>query len=138
MLDIESIISAAQTHGRDSEPDHEAGDLQDALRTAVSLMSETELKALYVGDVMETIADTADVELPATRPAGTAFAQLLLDMAERHGSFDDPDHEIGDLQDLLREAWRIMPQAQRRSLMANDAVVENLDEWGYESAPNPA
>ena len=29
---IERILSAAEVHGRDSEADHEVGDLQDALR----------------------------------------------------------------------------------------------------------
>ena len=36
------ILSTAQTHGEDSEPDHEVGDLQEALREAFVYLTEAE------------------------------------------------------------------------------------------------
>jgi len=36
---LQAILDAAQTHGSESEPDHEVGDLQDALQAAWDLMS---------------------------------------------------------------------------------------------------
>jgi hypothetical protein len=36
---IERIIAAAAEHGRQSEPDHEVGDLQQALRVAWELFT---------------------------------------------------------------------------------------------------
>lgn len=40
IVDIEDLISAAQEHGLQSEPDHEVGDLQEILRTAWELLPE--------------------------------------------------------------------------------------------------
>ena len=40
--DVETYIAAARTHGEDSEPDHEVGDLQDFLRVAFRLMTPTQ------------------------------------------------------------------------------------------------
>jgi hypothetical protein len=46
-LDIaERIIGSAEKHGKESEPDHEVGDLQDALRAAIELMTEGQLKEM--------------------------------------------------------------------------------------------
>lgn len=39
MLDIEFYIQTAETHGAESEPDHEVGDLQDFLRAAWELFT---------------------------------------------------------------------------------------------------
>ena len=36
---LESVLAAAKQHGKDSEPDHEVGDLQDCLRAAIACMS---------------------------------------------------------------------------------------------------
>lgn len=38
--DVETLIGAARTHGDDSDPDHEAGDLQDFLRAAFDHLDE--------------------------------------------------------------------------------------------------
>lgn len=37
---VETLIDAARAHGEESEPDHEAGDLQDFLRSAWRLMDD--------------------------------------------------------------------------------------------------
>lgn len=48
--------------------------------------------------------------------------ETLIEAAERHGAESDPDHEIGDLQDLLRAAWELMSQEQRRAFWAGSAA----------------
>jgi hypothetical protein len=46
MNGVEKLIEAAAAHGRDSEPDHEIGDLQDFLRLAWSLMTDEQCSSL--------------------------------------------------------------------------------------------
>ena len=38
----------------------------------------------------------------------------VLESARRHGEDSEPDHEVGDLQDALRIAWKALTLAQRR------------------------
>lgn len=40
------IVDHALKHGEDDDPDHEVGDLQQALRAALDIMTETQRKAL--------------------------------------------------------------------------------------------
>ena len=59
---------------------------------------------------------------------GTKAIRRLLDAAKTHGLHEDPEHEVGDLQDLLLAAWGLMSPEQRASLLASDearAVLEN-------------
>jgi hypothetical protein len=51
----------------------------------------------------------------------------FLGAARQHGADEDPDHEVGDLQDLLRAAWNLMSPDQRTALMRSDPVL-NLVE----------
>jgi len=50
----------------------------------------------------------------------------LLNAASNHGGESEPDHEIGDLQDVVASAWRIMSQKQRAQLLVD---CEELAEW---------
>jgi hypothetical protein len=52
----DKISEAATQHGMDDDPDHEVGDLQDALRDALSLMTPAQLKQLEAMSA-ERIAD---------------------------------------------------------------------------------
>jgi hypothetical protein len=42
----EKVIASAKQHGEDSEPDHEVGDLQQALQAAIDIMTETQRVSL--------------------------------------------------------------------------------------------
>lgn len=53
--------------------------------------------------------------------------EFYIHAAQTHGEDSDPDHEVGDLQDLLREAWRHMTAAQRASFVLSDAVAGVLE-----------
>lgn len=47
----------------------------------------------------------------------------LFEAACRHGEDSgEPDHEVGDLQDLLLAAWGVMTEAQRAALLASEAA----------------
>lgn len=58
-----------------------------------------------------------------------AILDKLLTAADNHGEDDDPDHTVGDLQDLLRRAWDILSVSQKRQLL-NSAEVEDLAMLG--------
>jgi hypothetical protein len=44
-------------------------------------------------------------------------------VAQQHGEDSEPDHEVGDLQDLLRAAWAMMTPEQQAALMQSDPVT---------------
>jgi hypothetical protein len=60
--------------------------------------------------------------------------QDLLDAAQRHGEESDPDHEVGDLQDILRDLWPKLSLRARREVCAAarerqpDSFVVEVDE----------
>jgi hypothetical protein len=45
-----------------------------------------------------------------------------IDLAKQHGEDSDPDHEVGDLQTFLREAWAILSPTQRVAFRSREAV----------------
>lgn len=49
--------------------------------------------------------------------------------AQRHGAeSDEPEHEVGDLQDMLRAAWALMSPEQRAE-WERSAAAEAMREW---------
>lgn len=52
---------------------------------------------------------------------------VLLAAAKQHGEDSDPDHEVGDLQDLLRPMWAILTPEQQRNFLASDEVAAVLE-----------
>jgi hypothetical protein len=58
--------------------------------------------------------------------SNNSVLEKLISAADNHGEDSgEPDHTVGDLQDMLREAWRLLPSAQRQEFLESDAV-ENL------------
>ena len=51
---------------------------------------------------------------------GLKDLETVFEMAKQHGEDSDPDHEVGDLQELLRQAWEIMSPEQRLKLLQSD------------------
>lgn len=47
-----------------------------------------------------------------------SFLEAVIDAAARHGAEGDPDHEVGDLQDLARDLWALLSTAQRTRFAA--------------------
>lgn len=94
---------------------------------------EAGLRTLVLGrlgdevDVPDEIADEtsdlmvryeeAGIELLSTTPL-----DRILAAAKAHGEDDDPDHEVGDLQEVLRAAWSRMTPEQRLMLTLSPEV----------------
>ncbi len=55
--------------------------------------------------------------------------ERLIQAAANHGGESGNDYEIGDLQDLLRLAWSIMPDESRHAFGANFEVEDLLENW---------
>ncbi len=51
-------------------------------------------------------------------PSPDPLLDALLTAAATHGRESDPDHEVGDLQDILRTAWAHLTPVQRRAVFA--------------------
>jgi hypothetical protein len=51
----------------------------------------------------------------------------LFESADNHGEDSEPDHTVGDLQDLLTTTWAILTPDQKRTLLQSDAVETLLD-----------
>lgn len=52
--------------------------------------------------------------------------ERIINAAQQHGENDNPDREVGDLQDVLRAAWACMSNEQRNQLMAAAETVNVL------------
>jgi len=61
--------------------------------------------------------------LPVTRTTGY---RVLWAAATNHGNESGLDHEVGDLQVCLREAWVLLTEAQRLTVMGE---VSDLARW---------
>lgn len=53
--------------------------------------------------------------------------EALLKIAKAHGEDSEPDHEVGDLQDLLRPMWALLTPEQRGAYLASEAVRDMLE-----------
>lgn len=60
------------------------------------------------------------------------FAARLRGCALHHGLADDPDHEVGDLQDLFSAAFRHLTPDGLRKFLAEPAAVDVLDGPEFE------
>ena len=49
--------------------------------------------------------------------------------AELHAANDDPEHQVGDLEDVLEAALEIMTPGQRQELVARIEHDDLLVEW---------
>lgn len=60
------------------------------------------------------------------KPADTTedLVERIVEAATLHGEESEPDHEVGDLQTALREAWKRMTPAQRSD------TITALELWG--------
>lgn len=81
--------------------------------------------------------------LPATEAAeiATAFekgaavtnpkdVEQYLVAAKQHGEDSEPDHEVGDLQEMLRAAFEIMDDKQKRAFAKHQKLEGLREGWG--------
>lgn len=62
--------------------------------------------------------------------SATSIIDDIIEAAANHGRDSEPDHEVGDLQDLLRVAWKIMTPQQRVRFWNDDTTNGIIKEWG--------
>ena len=53
--------------------------------------------------------------------------ERLIEAARRHGEDSEPDHEVGDLQDVLRAAWAELTPDQRRRVIRSPDVSNVIE-----------
>lgn len=58
--------------------------------------------------------------------------EKLILAAQHHGEDSEPDHEVGDLQELLRACWSTMTPKAKRAVFA--ACGDDMLEWLREDA----
>jgi hypothetical protein len=58
------------------------------------------------------------------------FLQAILTAAENHGKAGDPDHEVGDLQDLAWVLWNALPAACRDSIKESEQWQDFIADHG--------
>jgi len=73
-LDVETYIAAATTHGENDDPDHEVGDLQDLLRAAFSVMTESQIQDVFFRHEVQNVLVSGSV-LPDPDDADEGDAQ---------------------------------------------------------------
>lgn len=57
--------------------------------------------------------------------------EKILTAADNHGEDSgEPDQTVGDLQDILRDAWEIMTVSQKIQLLKSDAVGNVIELGG--------
>ena len=59
----------------------------------------------------------------------TELFERIKRAADLHSENDDPDHAVGDLQDVLQAALEIMTADQRQELVARIEQDDLLVEW---------
>ncbi|MGA0553883.1 hypothetical protein ACO2TQ_35165 [Burkholderia sp. OKR4-1] len=53
--------------------------------------------------------------------------ELCIRASKEHGESSDPDHEVGDLQDYLRDMWKLLTPEQRDAYFTLDSVIDRLE-----------
>lgn len=87
-------------------------------KTAQGLSSAQRVQAMNHASVrLRQMTYTPAVD---TQPA----IERLIEAARRHGEDSDPDHEVGDLQGLLRQAWELLPAMQRSLLLCSRSASD--------------
>lgn len=79
MLGIEFYIDLALAHGRDSEPDHEVGDLQDFLRALWALCPSDVRRSFALSPIVYSTIEGAGVD---TEETGIDAARELIEAQE--------------------------------------------------------
>jgi hypothetical protein len=65
--------------------------------------------------------------MTAAQPNKLLDVEFYLNAAEKHGADSEPDHEVGDLQDLMRALYERLTDSQRAAF-AKDPHVHRVLE----------
>lgn len=61
--------------------------------------------------------------------------EAVLALATKHGSYGEPDHEVGDLQDMMRDMWSILTPQQRLEFLLKPSVASALEACEADGPP---
>lgn len=122
---IEVLIRAAMVHGRDSEADHEAGDLQDSLRAAWGLLDDKQKQAFVSLDVVFSVMQGGDMMMPAV--FGVPDIEAFITEVDEGN--EDLDEELDDLRTLLRCVGNVMTNDQAHELPETDGIQTLMEGW---------
>ncbi len=53
----------------------------------------------------------------------------ILSAAEKHGLDGDPDMEVGDLQQLARDLWKVLTPDQRKNFVGYSRLGATVVDW---------
>lgn len=71
------------------------------------------------------VVSAATIRTPGTVP--TTNVEEMIEAANRHGEGSDPDHEVGDLQELLRAAFELLTDDAKKAFFASPAAKNVWD-----------
>lgn len=117
-IDVEWLLAIANQHGEAEGLESEVKDLQDLFKIVYDQLTPQQRATLMllpeVRDVVENALGDWNPP-PAAQPA--EIRDWLIRKAEIHGEDSDPDHEAGDLQDLIRCGWRVLEHDQHHQVV---------------------
>ena len=127
-IDIDTLIASALAHGQNSEPDHEAGDLQEYMSSAWSLLSIELQNSALAHPRLSTALETATCGVPflgkPDTPSGDELLEKVFEIFKSHGIEEGPAAEVNDLQDALRAVWDVLPPEKRGQMLNMPCVQE--------------
>lgn len=56
--------------------------------------------------------------------------ETYISAAQQHGEDSEPDHEVGDLQDMLRVVWKLLTPQQKAAFRESEAALSTLEMGG--------
>lgn len=115
----EVFLAAAKRHGEDSEPDHEAGDIQEFFRATYTLLTPAQRERLAANQSVNFVLDAAHVTIDAS-----ADADVYIEAAESFGKTSET--ELNSLKTFFSAAFEQLDASQRQALIDDTWVQETL------------
>jgi hypothetical protein len=94
------------------------------------------IAAQHEVEAQTSLATASALKLTATRVDQITYVpqvdtlgavEHLINVAQKHGEDSEPDHEVGDLQDILRATWKVLTPFQRSQVLKSRALSEVLE-----------
>lgn len=93
--------------------------------TATGLAAELQISAILCS---ETPISESDINLQAlTQLQDPRLLETIIAAADQHGQDSEPEHQVGDLEDVARAMWKMLTPSQKVGLL-NSREVESILE----------
>lgn len=117
--DYARLIAAAETLGKQQGSSRETTILEQALRRANAMLSDIDKADLLASDEVDASVEWLSEDAHISDRFENAIAG-----AYQHGEDSDPDHVVGDLQDLLRAAVSIMQPDRAKAFFEHEDTMK--------------